>query len=55
MPRRRHVIARILDRVAADEGLGEAEIVALFEARGADFAAVCRAADRLRAAASATR
>jgi FO synthase len=43
-------IARILDRVAAGEALGEADIVALFEARGADFAAVCRAADRLRAA-----
>jgi FO synthase len=43
-------IARILDRVVAEEGLGEADIVALFEARGADFAAVCRAADRLRAA-----
>ena len=43
-------IARILDRVAAEEALGEVDIVALFEARGADFAAVCRAADRLRAA-----
>jgi FO synthase len=43
-------IARILDRVAAGEGLDEADIVALFEARGRDFAAVCRAADRLRAA-----
>ncbi len=29
---------------------GEAEIEALFDARGADFAAVCRAADRLRRA-----
>jgi len=42
-------IAPILDRVAAGESLGEAEIVALFEARGRDFAAVCQAADRLRA------
>ena len=43
-------IARILDRVAAGEGLGEAQIAALFDARGVDFTAVCRAADRLRAA-----
>ncbi len=43
-------IARVLDRVAACEGLGEADIVALFEARGVDFTAVCRAADALRAA-----
>ena len=42
-------IARILDRVAAGETLDEADIVALFDARGADFAAVCRAADELRA------
>ena len=32
------------------QALDEADIVALFEARGRDFAAVCRAADRLRAA-----
>src|SRR5262245_49381786 len=38
------LIARILDRAAAGKALGEADIVALFEARGADFAAVCRAA-----------
>src|SRR5581483_11877492 len=43
-------IAGILDRVAAGERLAEADIVALFDARGADFAAVCRTADRLRAA-----
>jgi len=42
-------VARILDRVAAEERLEEPDIVALFEARGADFSAVCRAADRLRA------
>ena len=42
-------IARILDRVAAGERLGEADIVALFDARGAEFSAVCRAADDLRA------
>jgi len=44
------LIARILDRVAACEAPGEADIVTLFEARGADFTAVCRAADALRAA-----
>jgi FO synthase len=42
-------IVRILERVAARETLGEAEIVTLFEARGRDFAAVCQTADRLRA------
>jgi FO synthase len=42
-------IARILDRAAAGEPLGEPDIVALFEARGRNFAAVCRAADGLRA------
>jgi FO synthase len=48
-PRSRE-IARILDRVTAGEALDEAQIVALFEVRGRDFAAVCRAADRLREA-----
>ena len=43
-------IAKTLDRVAAGETLGEADIVGLFDARGSDFAAVCQAADRLRAA-----
>ena len=42
-------IARILDRAAAGEPLSETDIVALFEARGRDFSAVCRAADELRA------
>ena len=42
-------IARTLDRVAGGGSLSEAEIVSLFEARGKDFAAVCRAADKLRA------
>jgi FO synthase len=37
-----------LDRAAAGETLGEAHIVQLFQARGAAFAAVCRAADDLR-------
>ena len=41
-------IARILDRVAAGHVPNEAEITALFDARGDDFSAVCRAADDLR-------
>jgi FO synthase len=41
-------LALILDRTAAGEPLGEADIVRLFQARGAAFDAVCRAADRLR-------
>jgi FO synthase len=40
----------ILDRVAQGKRLGEAEIARLFEARGRDFAAVCRAADAVRLA-----
>ena len=42
-------VARVLARVAEGARLDEADIVALFDARGADFAAVCRAADALRA------
>jgi FO synthase len=42
-------VARILDRAVAGEVLSEPEIVRLFEAQGIDFAAVCRAADQLRA------
>jgi FO synthase len=42
-------LGHILDRVLTGEALGEPDIVALFEARGRDFAAVCRAADTLRA------
>jgi FO synthase len=42
-------IARILDKAADVEELTEDEIAALFSARGADFSAVCRAADWLRA------
>jgi FO synthase len=38
----------ILDRATAGETLEEQEIVHLFEARGAAFDEVCRAADRLR-------
>ncbi len=40
----------ILERAAEGNRLGEAEIVRLLEARGRDLAAVCRAADALRAA-----
>ena len=40
----------ILDRTAQGKRLGEAEIARLFEARGRDFAAVCRAADAVRRA-----
>jgi len=43
-------VARTLDRAAGGERLTEREVVGLFEARGRDFAAVCDAADRLRAA-----
>jgi FO synthase len=42
-------ITGVLDRAAAGEGLSEADIIALFAAQGRDFAAVCRAADQLRA------
>jgi FO synthase len=42
-------VARVLARVADGVRLDEPDIVVLFDARGADFAAVCRAADRLRA------
>jgi FO synthase len=41
-------LAAILDRAASGEELTEAEIVALFKARGGEFAEVCAAADRLR-------
>lgn len=42
----------ILDRAADGADLAEAEIVRLFAARGPEFAAVCAAADRLRAKAA---
>jgi FO synthase len=41
-------LSSILDRAAVGEPFGEADIVRLFQARGAAFDAVCRAADRLR-------
>jgi FO synthase len=42
-------IAAVLEDVQAGKLLTESQIVALFESRGADFHAVCRAADDLRA------
>jgi FO synthase len=41
-------MSQILDRAAAGEPLGAADIVRLFQARDDAFTAVCRAADRLR-------
>jgi FO synthase len=43
------VVAHVLARVRDGLRLDETDIVALFDARGADFAAVCQAADELRA------
>ena len=48
-------IAPLLDRAVAGKGLGEAEIVRLFGARGDEFHRVCEAADRLRAEVSGER
>jgi FO synthase len=48
-------LQRILDRAVAGTQLDEAEIVALFAARSADFDRVCAAADALRAAVSGDR
>ena len=42
-------LSPILDRAAAGRELNESEITQLFGARGSDFAAVCDAADALRA------
>ncbi len=41
-------IARILGKARAGEALAEEEVTQLFQARGADFAAVCEEADRIR-------
>jgi FO synthase len=41
-------IAAILAKVESGEGLSESDIVRLFRARGAEFSAVCAAADDLR-------
>ena len=43
-------VEEILHRAAGGDPLAEAEIARLFEARGPEFSAVCRAADRLRQA-----
>jgi len=48
--RSRPAMAAVLARGERGDLLSEQEIVALFEARGDDFAAVCRTADELRAA-----
>src|SRR4051794_173415 len=42
-------LGRVIDKAQAGRALDEGEIVRLFEARGQDFAAVCAAADELRA------
>ena len=47
---RTSALAPILDHAAAGRDLSEAQITTLFAARGGDFAAVCHAADELRAA-----
>ncbi|HEY3917289.1 MAG TPA: 5-amino-6-(D-ribitylamino)uracil--L-tyrosine 4-hydroxyphenyl transferase CofH [Stellaceae bacterium] len=47
---RSSALSPILDRAASGRDLSESEIAALFAARGSDFAAVCAAADALRAA-----
>jgi FO synthase len=41
-------VQALIEKAQATESLTEAEIVRLFQARGDDFAAVCRAADALR-------
>ncbi len=45
-------ITRLLDRIAVGHVATELEIVTLFEARGADFSAICAAADAVRKARS---
>jgi FO synthase len=47
--RGRGSLSPILDRATSGHALNESEIVALFAARGSDFAAVCASADVLRA------
>ncbi len=42
-------LAKVIEKAQSGHVLGEAEIVQLFNARGPDFAAVCQAADALRA------
>ncbi|MEQ1887592.1 MAG: 5-amino-6-(D-ribitylamino)uracil--L-tyrosine 4-hydroxyphenyl transferase CofH [Alphaproteobacteria bacterium] len=43
------IIRELIDKACSGTGLSEPEIVTLFQARGDDFAAVCRGADDLRA------
>ncbi|CAM9121938.1 unnamed protein product [Phaeothamnion confervicola] len=43
------IIRALIDKARGGAGLAEAEIITLFQARGADFAAVCAAANDLRA------
>ncbi len=43
------IICTLIDKAWSGEGLSETEVVRLFEARGNDFAAVCHAANELRA------
>jgi FO synthase len=50
IPWRTSNASRAIRRAQSGQILGEGDIVALFGARGADVAAVCRAADELRAA-----
>jgi FO synthase len=47
---RRSAIGTLIERASAGSELAEHEVAELFTARGADFVAVCAAADRLRAA-----
>ena len=54
-PVRRLEIHRITDKAAHGRLLNEAEIICLFQARGPDFAAVCSAADELRASINGNR
>lgn len=42
-------VQRVLDRAADGNALSECDIASLFDAHGADFIAVCEAADRVRA------
>lgn len=45
-------VARAIDRATSERMLSQSDVVALFSARGADFDAVCSAADALRRAIS---
>lgn len=45
---RSNAVHRVLNRVEAGYGLGEQDLITLFDARGSDFHAVCEQADTLR-------